>query len=104
MRASGERPVSKLCPQESVAAVSTGDPRSGRLRVRAGRTGVDWTQVYYPLTVWPGAGDPLGGDFADEQTVAGAADIFLPSRSVLYGRSFVTNAALHHVLVDLPLH
>ena len=35
--------------------------------------------------IWPGTGDPLGGDFADEQTVAGAADVLLPCWGVLNG-------------------
>lgn len=65
---------------------------------------MDWTQVYYPLTVGPRAGDPLGGDFADEQTVAGTADVLLSSRGVFNGRGLVADATLDDVLVDLSLH
>lgn len=36
--------------QEGVAAVSTGDPGPGWLGVRTGRTGMNWTQIDYPLT------------------------------------------------------
>lgn len=65
---------------------------------------MNWTQVYYPLTVGPGAGDPLGGDFADEQTVTGTADVLLSSRGVLNGRGLVADPTLDDVLVDLSLH
>lgn len=102
--APGQRPVSKLCPQEGVAAMSTGDTGPCRLGVRTGWPRVHGAQVDYPLTVWPGTGDPLGGDFADEQTVAGAAHILLPSRGVLDRRGLVADATLDHVLVDLALH
>lgn len=33
--------------------------------------------------VWPGTGDPLGRDLADEETVAGAAHVLLPCWGVL---------------------
>lgn len=104
MWAPGQRPVCELCPQEGVAAVSTGDPGPGWLGVRTGRTRMNWTQIDYPLTIWPGTGNPLGGDFADEQTVAGAANVLLPCWGVLNGRSFIADPALHHMLVDLTLH
>lgn len=35
--------------------------------------------------VRPGTGDPLGRDFADEETIAGAADVLLPCWGVLNG-------------------
>lgn len=35
--------------------------------------------------VRPGTGDPLGRDFADEETVAGAADVLLPCWGVFDG-------------------
>ena len=35
--------------------------------------------------VWSGTGDPLGSDFADEQTVARAANVLLPCWGVLNG-------------------
>lgn len=65
---------------------------------------MNWTQVYYPLTVGPRAGDPLGRDFADEQTVTGTADVLLSSRGVFNGRGLVADPTLDDVLVDLPLH
>lgn len=33
--------------------------------------------------IWPGTGNPLGSDFADEQTTAGAANVLLPCRGIL---------------------
>lgn len=104
MWAPGQRPVCELCPQEGVAAVSAGDAGSGWLGVGARWTRMNRTQIYYPLTVRPRTGDPLRSDFADEQAVAGAADILLPCRGVLNGGGFIANPTLHHVLVDLPLH
>lgn len=65
---------------------------------------MDRTKVYYPLTVRPWTGDPLGGDFADEQTVTRAAYVLLSSRGVLNGRGLVAHPTLDHVLVDLALH
>lgn len=65
---------------------------------------MDWTKVYYPLTVGPRAGDPLGSDFADEQTVTGTAHVLLSSRSIFNWRGLVTDSTLDHVLVDLSLH
>ena len=35
--------------------------------------------------IWPGTGNPLGSDFADEQTVAGAANVLLPCWGILNG-------------------
>lgn len=64
---------------------------------------MNWAKIDYPLTIWPGTGNPLGSDFADEQTVAGAADVLLPCWSILNGRSFIADPTLHHVLVDLAL-
>lgn len=37
--------------QEGVAAVSTGDAGPGGLGVGTGRTGMNWAQINYPLTV-----------------------------------------------------
>lgn len=65
---------------------------------------MDWTQIYYPLTVGPWAGDPLGGDFADEQTVTGTAHVLLSSRGVFNRRGLIAHPTLDHVLVDLALH
>lgn len=65
---------------------------------------MNWTKVYYPLTVGPRAGDPLGGDFADEQTVTGTADVLLSSRGVFNRRGLVADATLDDMLVDLSLH
>lgn len=65
---------------------------------------MNWTQVDYPLTVRPRTGDPLGSDFADEQAVAGAADVLLPCWGVLNGCSLIADPTLDHVLVDLALH
>lgn len=104
MWAPGQRPICELCPQEGVAAVSTGDASSSWLGVRTGWTGMNWTQIYYPLTIWSGTGDPLGSDFADEQTVAGAANVLLPCWGILNGRRFIANRTLYHMLVDLALH
>lgn len=42
--------------------------------------------------VSPGTGDPLGRDFADEETIAGAADVLLPCWGVLNGLQRETNA------------
>lgn len=61
-------------------------------------------QIYYPLTIWSGTGNPLGSDFADEQTVAGASHVLLSCWGILNGRSFIANPTLHHVLVNLALH
>lgn len=90
VRTSGQCPVCKLCPQESVGAVSAGDPRSAGLRFWTRWTWMDRTQVYYPLTVGARAGDPLGGDFADEQTVTGTAHVLLSRWSVFNRRSEFT--------------
>lgn len=42
--------------------------------------------------VRPGTGDPLGRDFADEETIAGAANVLLPCRGVLNGLQRETEA------------
>lgn len=46
----------------------------------------------------PGAGDPLAAALTDEETVAGAADIFPPRRGVPDGRGFVALWALDNML------
>lgn len=33
--------------------------------------------------IWPGTGNPLGSDFADEQTIAGTANVLLPCWGIL---------------------
>ena len=48
--------------------------------------------------VWPGAGNPLWGALADEETIAGAPYILPPRGSVPDGCGLVALAALHHVL------
>lgn len=104
MGASSQCSVSKLGPQESVAAVSAGNSGSGRLWVWAGWTWMDWPQIYDPLTIRPRAGDPLRCDLADEKTVTRAAHIFLACRSILYGCGFIADAALDHMLMDFALN
>lgn len=76
----------------------------GLLRFGAVPVDVNRSQVNDAFTVRPRTGDLLRRDFADEQTVARTADVFLPHRSVFYGRSLVADAALDHVLVRLALH
>lgn len=65
---------------------------------------VDRPQVYHAFTVRSGAGDFLRCDFADEETVARTAYIFLPNWSIFYWRGLVAEVALDDVLVRLALH
>lgn len=86
--------------------MSTDDPDADGLmsRFRTVPADVDWTQVDDAFTVWPRTGDPLRRDFANQQTVAWAADVLLSNGSILYRRGLVAYAALHHMLVRLALH
>lgn len=74
------------------------------LRFRTFPADVNWSQVDDAFTVRPRTGDPLRRDFADQETVTRTADVLLSNGSVFYRRGFVTDAALHHVLVRLALH
>lgn len=70
--------------QERIVTVTTGDAthtghRKQRWRHRTRR------QVDDALAVGPRAGHPLGRALADEQTVAGAADILFTGRSISNG-------------------
>lgn len=98
VRTPGEGVVESV-EQEGVVAVSarhTAHPRY----IRCGRDGgLARCQVNDPLAVGPGAGDPLRGALADEETVAGATHVLPPWRGVPDGRGLVALAALHHVLV-----
>lgn len=106
MWTSGQGPVRKLRPQECIGAVSTDDPDADglMLRLRTVSADVNGSQVDDAFTVRPRTGDPLRRDFANQQTVTWTADVLLPNGGVLYRRSFVADAALHHVLVRLALH
>lgn len=86
--------------------MSTDDPDADGLvpRLRTLPPDANRSQVDDTFTVRPRTGDPLGRDFADQETVTGTADVLLPNRSVLYRRGLVADAALHHVLVRLALH
>lgn len=106
VRTSSQGAIRKLCPQECIGAVSTDDSDADglMLRFRTVPANVDWPQVDDTFTVWSRTGDPLRRDLADQQAVTRTADVLLSDRSVLYRRGFVADAALHHMLVGLPLH
>lgn len=106
MWTSGQGSVRKFSPQECVGAVPADDPDADGLMLGFGAVpaDVDWSQVDDAFTVRPRTGDPLRRDFADQEAVARTADVLLPDGGVLDWRGLIADAALHHVLVRLPLH
>ena len=95
-------------------AVTAGDAAHSRHGGQRGRGRWGRREVDNPLAVRPRASDPLAAALADEETVAGAADvpreggdkmrtasvqhILSARRSVSDGGGLVAGVALHHVL------
>lgn len=65
---------------------------------------MDWAKVNDSFTVWPGAGYPLGGDFTNQQTVAGTTNILLPLGGILYGCGLIADSTFYYMLMHFALH
>ncbi len=106
MRTPGERVIQRI-KQKRIVAMRTGHPTHSRHIIRRhGAAATGWRaragrQVDDALAVGPRTRDPLRGSLADEQTVAGTADIFAARRRVADGGGLVALGTLDHVLVLL---
>lgn len=100
VRASGESIV-ECVEEEGVVTVCTGNPAHTRHLWDRDRGRGGGGQVYDPLTVWPGTGNPLGTAFANEEAVTGTPHILSAWRSIPNGSRFITGVTLHHMLILL---
>ena len=90
--------VVKSVEEKSVVTVSAGhSAHPGNIGQR-GRGGRRRGQIDDPLAVWSGAGDPLTGALADQQTVTGAPHVLPTRRGVPDGGGLVANWTLDDVL------
>ena len=90
--------VVKSVEEEGVVTVSTGHPAHTRHVGERGRGRGGGGEVDDPLAVWSGAGDPLTGALADQQTVTGAPHVLPTRRGVPDGGGLVANWTLDDVL------
>ena len=106
MRTPGERVVQRI-KQKSIVAMCACHPTHSRHIIRrhraaaAGWRARAWRQVDDALAVGPRTRDPLGCSLADEQTIAGTADVFAARRRVTDWGGLVALGTLDHVLVFL---